>query len=321
LLNNPAVVPDTDADGILAVLALVILPLLSTVITGTLVEVIVDDPYVFAVTPVFVNVPTPVTFPVPSKLALVYVISPVMPIVLPVVNALALDAVPLKVPVIVPVEKPPLTSLLTIVLGVLVEVAESTFEATVVIVVELTPPTLFTVGNSADPPKSLVNFKIPFTLDVASGADEFVILAFTKAVVAICVELFATSAVTAVGVPVNEGLEDNTTNPVPVELLVPVPPLATLNGVAKLKEVAVIVPVFNEVEEIFPDDTTDVAVIIPAAKPPLPSLFTSMFAVLDEVAESTFDATVVIVVELTPPTLFTVAAAVISCVPLNVGLV
>jgi hypothetical protein len=46
-----------------------------------------------------------------------------------------------------------------------------------------------------------------------------------------------------------------------------------------------------------------------------------MFAVLDAVAESTFDATVVIVEELTPPTLFTVAAAVTSCVPLNVGLV
>lgn len=48
-------------------LALVILPLASTVIVGIPVEV----PYVFAVTPVFVNVPTPVTFPVPSKLALV----------------------------------------------------------------------------------------------------------------------------------------------------------------------------------------------------------------------------------------------------------
>ena len=48
-----------------------ILPLLSTVITGTLVDVIVDDPYIFAVTPVFVNVPTPVTFPVPSNPALV----------------------------------------------------------------------------------------------------------------------------------------------------------------------------------------------------------------------------------------------------------
>ena len=48
-----------------------ILPLLSTVIVGTLVEVTVDDPYVFAVTPVFVNVPTPITFDVPSKLGLV----------------------------------------------------------------------------------------------------------------------------------------------------------------------------------------------------------------------------------------------------------
>ena len=77
--------------------------------------------------------------------------------VLPVVKALALDAVPLSVPVIVPVEKPPLLSLLTIVLGVLVYVAELTDDATVVIVDELTPPTLFTVGASAEPPKSLVN--------------------------------------------------------------------------------------------------------------------------------------------------------------------
>ena len=70
---------------------------------------------------------------------------------------MALDAVPLNVPVIVPVEKPPLPSLLTIVLGVLVDVAELTDDATVVIVDELTPPTLLTVGNTAVPPKSLVN--------------------------------------------------------------------------------------------------------------------------------------------------------------------
>ena len=74
-------------------------------------------------------------------------------------------------------------------------------------------------------------------------------------------------------------------------------------------------------EEIFPDDTSEVAVIAPAAKPPLPSLFTSVFAVLDAVAAFTVEATVVIVDELTPPTLFTVAAAVISCVPLKLGLV
>jgi len=226
--------------------------------------------------------------------------------VLPVVNALAFDAVPLKVPVMVPVEKSPFTSLLTIVFGVFDDVAESTLDATVVIVDDNTPPTLFTVGKSAVPPKSLVNFKIPFTLDVASGADEFVILAFTKAVVAICVELLVDSAVTAVGVPVNEGLVDNTTDPVPVAVFVPVPPLAILNGVVKVNEVAVIVPVFNEVEDMFPVDTTDVAVIIPAAKPPLPSRFTSVFAVLDEVAEFTDDDTVVIVDELTPPTLLVV---------------
>jgi hypothetical protein len=170
---------------------------------------------------------------------------------------------------------------------------------------ELTPPTLFTVGTSAEPPKSFVNFIIPFTVDVASGAPEPPINVATKAVVAICVELVPGAAVTAVGVPVNEGLVDNTTDPVPVAVFVPVPPLATLNGVVKLN---------------VPDEIA-VAVIVPAPKLPLPSLFTIVFAVLDEVAESTFDTTVVIVDELTPPTLFTVAAAVTSAVPLNAGLI
>jgi hypothetical protein len=157
-----------------------------------------------------------------------------MPTVLPVVNALALDAVPLKVPVIVPVEKPPLLSLLTIVFAVLSDVADNTDDATVVIVDEITPPTLFTVGASAEPPKSLANFKIPFAVAVASGADEFVILDLTKAVVAICVELLDASAVIAVGVPVNAGLVDKTTDPVPVELLVRVPPFATVKGAVKV---------------------------------------------------------------------------------------
>ena len=81
----------------------------------------------------------------PSKLP-EDVTSPVVEIVLAVVNAFALDAVPLNVPVIMPVEKPPLASLLTIVFAVLDAVAEFTVEATVVIVDELTPPTLFTVA-------------------------------------------------------------------------------------------------------------------------------------------------------------------------------
>ena len=93
--------------------------------------------------------------------------------VLPLVNALALDAVPLNVPVMVPVEKPPLLSLLTIVFEVLSDVAESTDDATVVIVDDKTPPTLFTVGKSAVPPKSFANFKIPFLVAVASATVAF----------------------------------------------------------------------------------------------------------------------------------------------------
>jgi len=71
---------------------------------------------------------------------------------LPVVSALALDAVPLKVPVMVPVEKSPLASLLTIVLGVLAEVAEFTVEATEEIVDDETPPTLVTVVENVPKP-------------------------------------------------------------------------------------------------------------------------------------------------------------------------
>ena len=52
------------------------------------------------------------------------------------------------------------------------------------IVDELTPPTLFTVGKSAVPPKSFDNFNFPLSVVVASGVDELVILAATKAVVA-----------------------------------------------------------------------------------------------------------------------------------------
>ena len=112
-------------------------------------------------------------------------ISPVIPIVLPAVNALALDAVPLNVPEMIPVEKPPLTSRLTIVFAVLDDVAEFTADATVVIVDELTPPTLLTVGASAVPPKSPANCNLPFTNAVASGVTEPETCAATKAVVAI----------------------------------------------------------------------------------------------------------------------------------------
>ena len=91
-----------------------------------------------------------------------------MSIVLPVVNALALDAVPLKVPVMIPVEKPPLPSRFTIVFAVLFEVADKTDDATVLIVDDETPPTLFTTGKSAVPPKSFANFNLPFVIASAS---------------------------------------------------------------------------------------------------------------------------------------------------------
>lgn len=49
----------------------------------------------------------------------------------------------------------------------------------------------------------------------------------TKAVVAICVLSVLAAAVGAVGVPVRAGEADRTTEPVPVEVVTPVPPLAT----------------------------------------------------------------------------------------------
>ena len=86
----------------------------------------------------------------------------------------------------------------------MVEVAEATFEFMVVIAEAVTPPTLFTVGASAVPPKSLVNFKIPFVPELASTT-VFVKLVFTKAVVAISVPLEVEIGVGAVGVPVKVG--------------------------------------------------------------------------------------------------------------------
>ena len=54
--------------------------------------------------------------------------------------------------------------------------------------------------------------------------------------------------------PVKEGLADNTTDPVPVAVFVPVPPLAILNGVVKVnvpEEIvfAVIAPTLISVDQ------------------------------------------------------------------------
>ena len=68
---------------------------------------------------------------------------------------------------------------------VILNVFEAINDGNVVIVDEFTPPTLFTVGKSAVPPKSFANFNLPFVVAVASGVASLVILAATKAVVAI----------------------------------------------------------------------------------------------------------------------------------------
>ena len=117
----------------------------------------------------------------------------------------------------------------------------------------------------------------------------------------------------------------NVYNPLPPHVALPLPSLVrtapvVVNeppvtfSVLVTNDVAVTVPVLIEVDEIFPVEVKDVAVINPAAKPPLPSLLTIVFAVLEDVAEFTEEATVVIVDELTPPTLFTVGK---SAVPVK----
>ena len=76
-------------------------------------------------------------------------------------------------------------ALMAVVLLVILAVLEAINVGKVVIVVELTPPTLFTVGKSAVPPKSFVNFNLPFVTASASGVIEPVTFEATKAVVAI----------------------------------------------------------------------------------------------------------------------------------------
>ena len=88
---------------------------------------------------------------------------------------------------------------------VMLAVFEAINVGNVVIVDETTPPTLFTVGKSAVPPKSFVNLKTPFTVEDASAAPDPPTNAATNSVVAICVVLVPGAAVIAVGVPVKDG--------------------------------------------------------------------------------------------------------------------
>ena len=77
---------------------------------------------------------------------------------------------PAKLAVIIPALKFPLPSLLTKVLPVLFDVAALIVVLMAPTVEELTPPTLFTVGKAAVPPKSLASCRMPFAVVVASVA-------------------------------------------------------------------------------------------------------------------------------------------------------
>ena len=154
----------------------------------------------------------PVKAAVPSK-SLPYILLAVfncvvvlaLPAKLPVTFPVTLPKTsPDKEAVIVPALKLPLASLLTNLLAVLVDVAAVIVASIAVIVEAVTPPTLFTVGASAVPPKSLVNFNIPFVPEFASTT-VFDKLAWTNAVVAICVSLVPLEAVGACGIPVKVG--------------------------------------------------------------------------------------------------------------------
>ena len=77
----------------------------------------------------------------------------------------------------------------------------------------------------------------------------------TNAVVAICVVFVPAVAVGARGVPVRVGLADNTTDPEPVDVVTPVPPLATFSVPAKVMAPVVAVEGVKPVDPAENDDT------------------------------------------------------------------
>lgn len=83
----------------------------------------------------------------------------------------AFNAILLMLVVILAVLEVTLVSNAAILLAfeVILEVLDEIIVGNVLIVEELIPPTVFTVGKSAVPPRSFVNFILPFKLEVASG--------------------------------------------------------------------------------------------------------------------------------------------------------
>jgi hypothetical protein len=75
-----------------------------------------------------------------------------------------------------------ISAVILAVLELILVSAVATLDGKLEIVDELTPPTVFTVGKSAVPPKSFVNLIFPFTLAVASGVADAAIPEATPAV-------------------------------------------------------------------------------------------------------------------------------------------
>jgi hypothetical protein len=127
------------------------------------------------------------------------------------------------------------------------------------------------------PEEGTVQFPEP---DVYCVNDPVGVAAITNAVVAIWVVLVPTVAVGAVGVPVRAGLAERTLDPVPVDAVTPVPPLATgrvpVTPVVRGRLVPLVritaegVPRFGVVRTGDPDKTTlPVPVDVVTPVPPL----------------------------------------------------
>jgi hypothetical protein len=156
---------------------------------------------------------------------------------------------------------------------VILNVFEAILESNPLIVLELTPPILLTVVLNVPYPSPITS-----PVNFINWSPVFVPPTVTSPTTVNVVEVCVPPAI--------------------------VNPFDNVVGVNPFMLVADIVPVFIELELILPDEVIDVAVISPAAKPPLPFRFTIVLGVLSDVAELTADVIVVIVLELNPPILF-----------------
>ena len=313
-------------------------------VSPTLVNVVLKLPAVVNAFAVVILPPNVIVFPELSTPVPPYcpVIGPVKAVVpsksLPYIltceaNFVLVLALPAKLAVMIPALKLPLPSLFTKELGVFVEVADAMSLAIEVIVEELTPPILFEELVILELTKAAVATSVPFAASVgvvAVGApvkegDEIIgdtIVLFVKvsvpakvAIVPVVGNVIFVSPIlvnVVLKLPAVVKVFAVVILPPKVivfpELSTPVPPYCPAIAKAKGAVPSKSFPYILTCEANFVlvlALPAKLAVMIPALKLPLPSLFTKVLGVLVEVAEATSLAMVVIVEELTPPTLFT----------------